>query len=200
MDSPTTLALYGLGAAAAATSVVKLKARLELSRAKHPSLAGHARIARRLAAFVPYYEYDATRFFCADGAPADVVARRRAGFARTAALTAEVKDAISDLQFTDAYRVPFQFSRFAREHLPAGAFVTSSSGVTLTDLDGNRLYDLTGSYGVNLFGNDFYKECLAAGFAQAHDLGPVLGPYHPVIAENVRRLREISGLDEVSFH
>ena len=32
------------------------------------------------------------------------------------------------------------------------------------------------------------------------DLGPVLGPYHPVVADNVRRLREISGLDEVSFH
>src|SRR5215470_11301267 len=210
MDS-STLALYGLGVAAAATSVVKLKARLELSRAKHRSLAGHARIARRLAAFVPYYEYDAARFFCSDDAPAEVVARRRAGFgrlvelyrtrfARTAALTAEVKDAISDLQFTDAYRVPFQYSRFVREHLPTGAFVASSEGVTLTDLDGNRFYDLTGSYGVNLFGNDFYKECLQSGYAQARDLGPVLGPYHPVIAENVRRLREISGLDEVSFH
>jgi glutamate-1-semialdehyde 2,1-aminomutase len=210
MDS-STLALYGLGAAAAATSVVKLKARLELSRAKHRSLAGHARIARRLAAFIPYYEYDATRFFRSDDAPAEVAARRRAGFARladlyrtrfarTTAQTTEVKDAISDLQFTDAYRVPFQYSRFVREHLPAGAFVASASGVTLTDLDGNRLYDLTGSYGVNLFGNDFYKECLAAGFAQARDLGPVLGPYHPVIAENVARLREISGLDEVSFH
>jgi glutamate-1-semialdehyde 2,1-aminomutase len=32
------------------------------------------------------------------------------------------------------------------------------------------------------------------------ELGPVLGPYHPVIADNVRRLKEISGLDEVSFH
>ena len=32
------------------------------------------------------------------------------------------------------------------------------------------------------------------------DLGPVLGAYHPVVAYNVRRLREISGLDEVSFH
>ena len=31
-------------------------------------------------------------------------------------------------------------------------------------------------------------------------LGPVLGPYHPVVADNVRRLREISGLDEVCFH
>jgi glutamate-1-semialdehyde 2,1-aminomutase len=28
----------------------------------------------------------------------------------------------------------------------------------------------------------------------------VLGPYHPVIAYNVKRLRAISGLDEVSFH
>jgi glutamate-1-semialdehyde 2,1-aminomutase len=31
-------------------------------------------------------------------------------------------------------------------------------------------------------------------------LGPVLGAYHPIIEENVRRLREISKLDEVSFH
>ena len=32
------------------------------------------------------------------------------------------------------------------------------------------------------------------------ELGPVLGSYHPVMAYNVKRLREISGLDEVSFH
>src|SRR5262249_62420607 len=150
MDSPTTFALYGLGAAAAATSLVRLKARLALSRAKHPSLAGHARIARRLAAFVPYYEYDATRFFNSDDAPADVVARRRVGFgrladlyrtrfARTAALTAEVKDAISDLQFTKTYRVPFQFTPFPREHLPPGAFGTPSPARRFPDPAGNRL-------------------------------------------------------------
>ncbi|HXW25368.1 MAG TPA: aminotransferase class III-fold pyridoxal phosphate-dependent enzyme [Xanthobacteraceae bacterium] len=190
---------------------MKLKTRLDLSRAKHRSLAGHSRIARRMAALVPYYEYDEAQFFCSDDAPADVVARRRAGFARladlyrtrfaqTAALTADVKDTISDLQFTDAYRVPFQYSRFVRERLSTGAFVASSSGVTLTDLDGNRFYDLTGAYGVNVFGYDFYKECLDAAHARARDLGPVLGPYHPVLADNVRRLREISGLDEVSFH
>jgi glutamate-1-semialdehyde 2,1-aminomutase len=211
MDSRMTFALYVLGAAATATSLMKLKTRLDLSRAKHRSLAGHSRIARRVAALVPYYEYDDARFFCSDDAPGEVVARRRTGFARlselyrarfarTAALTAEVKDAISDLQFTEAYRVPFQYSRVVREHLPAGAFVASSSGVTLTDLDGNRFYDLTGSYGVNLFGNDFYKECLDGGHARARDLGAVLGPYHPVLADNVKRLREISGLDEVSFH
>jgi glutamate-1-semialdehyde 2,1-aminomutase len=32
------------------------------------------------------------------------------------------------------------------------------------------------------------------------DLGPVLGSYHPVVAENAQMLKDISGLDEVSFH
>ena len=76
----------------------------------------------------------------------------------------------------------------------------SSSGPTTTDLDGNRRYDLTGSYGVNLFGYDFYKECIERGSARVHELGPVLGAYHPVIANNVHRLRALSGLDEISFH
>jgi glutamate-1-semialdehyde 2,1-aminomutase len=76
----------------------------------------------------------------------------------------------------------------------------ASSGVTVTDLDGNVFYDLTGSYGVNIFGNDFYKECIEIGEKRAKALGPVLGAYHPVVADNVRRLCEISGLDEISFH
>jgi glutamate-1-semialdehyde 2,1-aminomutase len=35
---------------------------------------------------------------------------------------------------------------------------------------------------------------------RARELGLVLGPYHPVVLDNVARLKEISGLDEVSFH
>jgi len=182
-----------------------------LSKAKHRSLSGHSRIAQRIAALVPFYEYDDARFFRSDDAPEEIAVRRRAGFMRLSAfsrerfpetlrLTAEVEAGISDLQFTGAYRVPFQYSRFVREHLEAGAFVRSSSGVTLTDLDGNRCYDLSGSYGVNVFGYDFYKGCLARGGEIVRELGPVLGAYHPVIAYNVRRLKEISGLDEVSFH
>ena len=50
----------------------------------------------------------------------------------------------------------------------------------MTDLDGNVFYDLTGSYGVNIFGNDFYKECIEpAREGRAHALGPVLGPTTP---------------------
>jgi glutamate-1-semialdehyde 2,1-aminomutase len=203
--------LYGAGAAAAALALPALKTRLELSKAKHPSLTGHSRMARRVAALVPFYEYDDVRFFRSDGAPDEVAARRRVGFgrlsdlyraryARTAALTAEARGALSDLQFTSAYRVPFQYSRTVRRHLGVGAFLQESGGVCVTDLDGNRFYDLTGSYGVNVFGYDFYKACMAEGSARASALGPVLGAYHPAVAYNVRRLREISGLDEVSFH
>jgi glutamate-1-semialdehyde 2,1-aminomutase len=212
MDSHTvTLAAYGLAAAALGAAVVKLKTRLQLSRAKHASLTGHSRMARRVASLVPFYEFDARSFFRADDAPADVAARRQAGFTRLAELykerfaksrrlSAKVRDGLSDLQFTDAYRVPFQFSGMVREHLRGGNFFEASAGVMLTDLDGNRFHDLTGSYGVNLFGYDFYKSCMEQGYARVRDLGPVLGAYHPVIAYNVERIRQISGLDEVSFH
>jgi glutamate-1-semialdehyde 2,1-aminomutase len=212
MDSlPATFALYGLGAAALTVSLAGLRRRLQLSQAKHRSLPGHARLARRIAWLVPFYEYDEHRFFRADHPPEEIAARRRAGFARLTAVfrtryaeTVRHADgaahAISDLQFTERYRVPFQFGRIVRANLSVGAFLQSSAGVTVTDLDGNTFYDLTGSYGVNIFGYDFYKDCIRRAEERARALGPVLGAYHPVVAANVRRLREISGLDEVSFH
>ena len=200
-----------LGVLVAAALLPKAKSRLELSLAKHPSLAGHSRMARRFASQVPFYEYDEEHFFRADSAPDSVAELRRRGFyrlaeecrtryARSIELTSAVQPHISDLQFTSAYRVPFQFSRLVRERLRTGAFIESTAGVTVTDLDGNRCYDLAGSYGVNVFGADFYKECMAAAERQAREVGPFLGTYHPVVAENVIALCRISGLDEVSFH
>ncbi|ACL59669.1 aminotransferase class III-fold pyridoxal phosphate-dependent enzyme [Methylobacterium nodulans] len=205
------LALAPFGAAAAAGAAVRLRRRLQLSRAKHRSLTGHSRMARRVAGLIPFYEYGPDRYFRADGAPEAVAARRRAGFERLAGLyrerfaetrrlTAAVRDGLSDLQFTSLYRVPFQFARLAREHLGAGAFLRASAGVTVTDLDGNVFYDVAGSYGVNLFGYDAYKGFLERGAETVREFGPVLGAYHPVVARNVERLRAVSGLDEVSFH
>jgi glutamate-1-semialdehyde 2,1-aminomutase len=206
-----TIILYVLAGCVLALLLRKLQMRLQLSRAKHRSLTGHSRMARRFASLVPFYEYDDAHFFRADAAPDAVAATRRAGFMRlaavfaerfkkTAELTGEIAASVSDLQFTSRYRVPFQFSGFVRRHFKAGVFLESSSGVMVTDLDGNRLYDLTGSYGVNVFGYDFYKECIEQGAQRVRELGPVLGAYHPVTAYNVRRLLQISGLDEISFH
>ncbi|HVZ89349.1 MAG TPA: aminotransferase class III-fold pyridoxal phosphate-dependent enzyme [Polyangia bacterium] len=202
---------WSLGVLAAVAVLFRVTRRLALSKAKHPSLRGHAKISRFVAKLVPFYEYNEARFFKTDGAPEPVAELRRAGFQRlaetfrarapeTMKLTREAEGALSDLQFTGAYRVPFQYSRYVRKNLSAGAFVASSAGVKLTDLDGNESYDLTGAYGVNVMGYDFYKQCLDRAFQRARALGPVLGPYHPVVADNVKRLRAISGLDEISFH
>ncbi|MGY4481626.1 glutamate-1-semialdehyde 2,1-aminomutase [Bradyrhizobium sp. LM3.2] len=168
-------------------------------------------MSRQVAKLVPFYEFEGDAYFACDGAPANVATQRKDAFFRLAALyaerypkgramTKEAAEKISDLHFTETYRVPFQFSRLVREHLGTSTFAESSRGVTVTDVDGNTSYDLTGSYGVNIFGNDFYKECIEGSEKRAQALGPVLGPYHPVILENVARLCRISGLDEVSFH
>jgi glutamate-1-semialdehyde 2,1-aminomutase len=212
MDSSVPiLSLAGAALVGTAAIFPRLRARLVLSRAKHRSLAGHAKMSRLIARLIPFYEFDINDFFRTDGAPAKVATLRQDGFfalarlyqerfAKGRQMTLQAAMRISDLQFTEAYRVPFQYSRLVREHLGASAFMQSSAGVTVTDLDGNVFYDLTGSYGVNIFGNDFYKQCIAKAETRAQALGPVLGPYHPVIADNVARLCGISGLDEVSFH
>ena len=209
MDASITFAAAALGALA--VSLPPLRRRLQLSRAKHRSLAGHSRLAKRLAAWLPGYAYDEARFFASDGAPLDVVAHRRAGlaalsalyaerFARSLAMTERARESLSDLQFTGRYRVPFPYSPYLRTRLGVGAFVQASEGTQVVDLDGNRLYDLTGSYGVNLLGYDTYKRLIDQAQAMARPLGPVLGVYHPCVLDNVERLRRISGLDEVSFH
>ena len=188
-----------------------LRSRLALSRAKHRSLAGHARIGKLLARLLPYYEYDAREFLRADGCPEAIAAQRQVGLAelslrlsekapKTLELSEELRSGFSDLEFTDLYRVPYPFRAELRRHLRVGALREASDGVRLRDLDGNWSYDLTGSYGVNVLGLDFYKECIDRAAERVRALGPVLGPLHPVVLDNVRRLKEISGLDEVSFH
>jgi glutamate-1-semialdehyde 2,1-aminomutase len=206
-----TSILYLLALPAVFIALKKLRSRLILSSAKHPSLAGHSRLARMLARFIPFYGYDDARFFCSDGAAAEIAQLRRTGFERlgrilrerspaTLQLTSELRNGLSDLQFTGAYRTPFQYRNTVSDNLRLGAVFRASSGNRIQDLDGNWFFDLAGSYGVNAFGYDFYKACIDEGMSLTRDLGPVLGSYHPIVADNVERLKAVSGLDEVSFH
>ena len=205
------LALYAAGGVAVLAALQKARARAQLSLAKHRSLAGHPRTARRIAALLPNYRYDEAQVFAVDGAPPEVVSRRRAAlgalvaqyqqrFPQSLAATAQAAHGLSDLQFVSAYRLPYQFRGLAEQGLKVGSFMQSSSGVSCTDLDGNTFIDLTGSYGVNLFGNDFYKDCIDRGADTVRALGPVLGAYHPVVLDNIRRMQQIAGHDEMSFH
>src|SRR6266481_7096947 len=146
MDSPLPiLSLAGAAVVGTAAIFPKLRARLALSRAKHRSLTGHSKMSRLVARVVPFYEFDINDFFRSDGAPAEIATKRQDGFFRLGALfehrfaksrqmTSEAARQISDLQSTQAYRVPFQYSRLVRENLGTGSFMQSSSGVTLTDL------------------------------------------------------------------
>jgi glutamate-1-semialdehyde 2,1-aminomutase len=189
----------------------RVKRRLELSRAKHRSLAGHSRLAKRIASLLPGYAYNEEAFYGSDGAPEAVVRRRREGldelareyasrYAVSLASTARAREALPDLQFTGSYRVPYQYGPHLREQLRVAAFLAASAGVQVEDLDGNAFYDLTGSYGVNLFGYDFYKACIEEAQSAARGLGPVLGAYHPCVLDVIEGLRAVSGHDQFSFH
>jgi glutamate-1-semialdehyde 2,1-aminomutase len=155
--------------------------------------------------------YSDAQFFRADGATEPLVERRQAGIERLAAFfraqypesTAwgtRLRESFSDLRFTDANRVPFPFARFMHEHFNLATVVTASDGPRLQHLDGHWTLDVSGSYGVNVAGVARYKEWMTRGLERTQDLGLVLGPLHPVVAENITRLKAISGLDEVSFH
>lgn len=191
--------------------IYKLWIRLRLSRAKHPSLRGHSKMSRRIARLIPYFEYDEINFFCSDAAPQNISHQRRQALTRLKQyfnqqlprgieFTRAVQDSISDVEFTNLYRVPFPFRKYLSTQLTLPSAIEESAGVKVKDLDGNWSYDLTGSYGVNVFGYDFYKQCMQDGWEMVKNMGPVLGAYHPIIKSNVERLKQISGLDEVSFH
>jgi len=186
-------------------------ARIALSRAKHPSLRGHSKWSRRIARHILQFDYLGERFYSSDLAPSSVATQRRQAIEQLRRRLAEaspeslrfsqsLEGSISDVCFTSRYRVPFPYRKALPNEFRFGSVVERTQGRRLQDLDATWRYDVSGSYGVNVFGYDFYKECLAAGFARAQELGPVLGPYHPTIRDNVEALRKISGLDEVSFH
>jgi glutamate-1-semialdehyde 2,1-aminomutase len=168
-------------------------------------------MARRMARLISAFDYDTDRYFSSDLAPAEVAAQRKNGLDRlrkqlssqspdTQRFSQSLESSVSDVQFTSLYRVPFPYRKLLPKEFKFGGTVTETRGTQIKDIDGTWRYDLSGSYGVNVFGYDFYKECLNAGFAKVAEVGPVLGPYHPSIRENVETLKSISGLDEVSFH
>ena len=135
--------VYWAGLGVLATLSPAIKRRIELSRAKHRSLAGHSRMAKRLARWMPGYSLDEDRFFDCDGAPADVAARRKAAFFELAKnlqmrhelslrTTQQAREHISDLQFTG--RVAYQ------EQVFSGKFVYAPAGsLSLVDTTGGWL-------------------------------------------------------------
>eukprot|EP00300_Choanocystis_sp_HF-7_P002606 c11968_g1_i2.p1 GENE.c11968_g1_i2~~c11968_g1_i2.p1 ORF type:complete len:1264 (+),score=330.27 c11968_g1_i2:42-3794(+) len=165
-----------------------------------------------LSHIVPAYFYSEEEFLAADGAPHEIVERRRRSFkAMQEAWQAKwpksletsnlLRSSFSDLRFASGNRVFLPFKKIVEQWCDPCTVVTAAHRMVLTDVDGHELDDISGSYGVNVCGHDKYKEFLAAGVKEVEAVGTcVLGPIHPKLVENVQILKKVSGMDEVSFH
>ena len=78
MSTISALWPYLAGGVGSLWGLAKAQQRIELSMAKHRSLAGHPRTARRVAGWLPRYTYTLTQALAVDGAPPEVQARRQA--------------------------------------------------------------------------------------------------------------------------
>ena len=168
-------------------------------------------LLRRLSRMVGSRDYTHEEFLRADDAGeawveprrqalARLMTRMRENSPRSRTWSQQVREGLSDLRFADATRVPFPFVRVMRESFDLGSVVTASNGPWLQDLDGQWTLDVSGSYGLNVCGFDRHKTWMETGLERVRSLGPVLGPLHPVVADNVASLKGLLGLDEVSFH
>jgi len=210
--SGATGAVWWLLISAAVVAIAVLGARrLATVIGTFRAMALTPKLSRHLARWVKSRPYSDEGFFRADGAGEPWVERRKAaidrlsrrlaaGHPRSTAWGDSVRDGLSDLRFTDASRVPFPFARFMRERFSLCSVVTESKGPWLCDLDGNWTLDVGGSYGLNVAGYARYAEWMSRGLERVKALGPVLGPLHPIVSENIALLRSVSRLDEVSFH
>ena len=158
-----------------------------------PAAAGF----RLASLFVPAYSYSHKRFFEADRAPDKVVARRQQAFSALAAswkakwpkaaeVAPFVRKHFSDLRFASANRVYPPFNKVLAEAFDPATVAQTTDGPAIIDLDGQRLLDAAGSYGVNVCGHERYKAFLQEGARAASSLGCVLGPISPLTLENIR--------------
>uniref|UniRef100_A0A7S2S1D5 Glutamate-1-semialdehyde 2,1-aminomutase n=1 Tax=Rhizochromulina marina TaxID=1034831 RepID=A0A7S2S1D5_9STRA len=159
----------------------------------------------------PSFTFSDEYFFRADGCPPEIAAKRKASFQslqaswekkwpKSRAEAQFLKKHFSDLRFASGNRVFLPFNRLLDETFDPATIVVKSDRTDLVDIDGQRMIDISGSYGVNVIGTERYKQMMKDGMDAVGDLGLVLGPIHPVVRENIEMLTEISGKEEVSFH
>lgn len=163
------------------------------ARATAPAAAGF----RLASLFVPAYSYSHAQFFKADRAPEKIVARRQRAFAelaeswrlkwpRAAEVAPFVRQHFSDLRFASSNRVYLPFNKVLSEAFEPATVVERADGPAIVDIDGQRLLDASGSYGVNVCGYRRYQQFLQDGMKAAAPLGCVLGPISTVTLDNVR--------------
>jgi len=170
-----------------------------------------ALLAKPVSYLVPRYHYSEHQFYRADGCSEAIAAKRekafqalsqgyRAKWPESHRCSKELATSFSDLRFAASNRAFLPFARVLQANLDPCTIITATDGTDFVDVDGVRSTDISGSYGVNVFGYERFKTFLADGLSRVRDVGCVLGPLHPLVLENVRMLKAISGKEEVSMH
>jgi len=152
-------------------------------------------------------------YFTIDGAPQQIVDRRREAFNSMATSwkkrwpnasqkSAEMKKIFPDLRFkASGFESMFPvYQKITNEAFDMCSIVDHVDGTEITDIDGQKFLDSSGSYGVNCFGHTHFKRFMDKGNELAQKVGPLLGPMHPVVTENIEMLLKIYDKEEVSFH
>lgn len=152
-------------------------------------------------------------FFRADAPPEDIAKQREAAMDRLAAswkkrwpkaqeTSVYLREHFADLRFKHSgFESMFPiFQKVTNAALDPTCIVARTEGVEVVDVDGQRFLDVSGSYGVNVFGHTRFKSFMDKGNQLAQEVGPCLGPMHSIVADNVRMLMQIFRKEEVSFH
>mmetsp|Transcript_479 Transcript_479/g.674 ORF Transcript_479/g.674 Transcript_479/m.674 type:complete len:669 (+) Transcript_479:146-2152(+) len=160
---------------------------------------------------MPRWAFSDHDFFRTDGPPEEIAQKREKAFnalyqkwgekfPKSIEASTYLGDKFSDLRFCAGSRVFIPFQKKLDRWCDPCTVVESVDRTDLIDVDGHRLTDVSGSYGVNVCGYEQYKRFITEGWELTKNVGCVLGPIHPLIRENIDMLREISGKAEVSFH
>ncbi len=128
----------------------------------------------------------------ADSPPEEVLLKRKESLQKLSHKVEKLslEDSLPDLEFSGNYRVPFPF---------VDQVLKLNQGSLLKNQDVSK-YDGFSSYGVNVFGKEVYEHCIKQSVLQNEEYGFFLNSVHPITLENIQILKEISGMDAVSFH
>ncbi|NBU98371.1 MAG: aminotransferase class III-fold pyridoxal phosphate-dependent enzyme, partial [Spirochaetia bacterium] len=128
----------------------------------------------------------------ADAPPEEILNKRRFSLSKFSVALNEspMENSLPDTEFSKNYRVPFPFIDQILKLNP-------SSLLKNNDISE---HDAFSSYGVNVFGKEVYEKWISNSVQQNEKYGFFLNSYHPITLENVKILKEISGMDSVTFH
>jgi len=159
---------------------------------------------------LPRFHIKKEDFFSADGATPEVALKRKDAleklqkkweekYPQCLKFGSSLKKLISDVRFTSGRCFP-PFNDVTNQYLDPSMALAKTDGPCVVDIDGNKSLDISGSYGVNVCGYEAYKKFITTGWQTAKDKGLYLGSLDETTLENIQMIKDVSGLDEVSFH